>query len=186
MSFFSPEGEDRHHSQPCVPGTVPLFLLHDSFTWFTWFLLHDSLPWSSLLIHSLTNTLLNSEGIHYTSLRFSLSSDPLSDVLSHRLKLLQSPWTLSSISSTREVCWTLLQDHNLGTLFRRWAGQLQGSHNLLPISQESLSLPVLFPGSWKPLVHAFHLFFIVSGGRVSPVFFTPRQLEAASGHQVHN
>ena len=41
-----------------------------SFTWFSWFLLHDSLPWSSLLIHSLINTLLNSEGIHYTSLNF--------------------------------------------------------------------------------------------------------------------
>lgn len=107
MSFFSPAGEDRHHSQPCVPGTVPLFLWHDSHDFF-YMILSPGLVSSHSLLPILCWTVRGSA----THLWVSLWAAILSLMFCTTGSGCSSLPGLSSISSTQQVCWTLLQDQN--------------------------------------------------------------------------
>lgn len=123
---------------------------------FTWFL-----PWPQVVSsHTVTYqySAEQSRRPHCRSEALSVNSNPFSDSLSYGL---------SAPSLTQK------------------SARLYGSHNLFPISQESLPFVVSSPISWKPLFPAFCLFYIVSGRMIKPVLVTSCWLEAFS-HQVYN
>lgn len=116
---------------------------------------------------------------HCRTLRFSLWRAVLSLIFCP--SCVGSPWTHSSVSSTQGVCWAPLQyllpvpepARKTGNSLKAISWGNCRTQIMFPISQESLSFAVLSLMSWKPLVQAFCLFFVVSERRVNPIFVTP-------------
>lgn len=169
-------------------GTTPSPVCQAPFPYFFNIILN--LVLARFLVHSLINILLNSWGHS-----IQIWGSPQAAILSVMSCPIDSscsglPGVLAPSPQLRKAAGvhfnTSFLCHSLGTLQRQQAGQPQGSHNLLPVPQGSPSFAVWSPVSWKPLLHAFYLFFAVSGRRLNSGLVTPCPLEAAFGHQVCN